>query len=146
MPDLILIDGGKGQLNFASKALKELSLDKIPIVALAKRLEEVYLPGNSESQTISKTSPGLLLLRRIRDESHRFAIRFQRQKMLKFKNKSIFLSLNGMGEKRLKLLLQKFDGYKSIANSTPNKINLKTKIPLDLAKRIIILSKSLIDD
>ena len=146
LPDLILIDGGKGQLNFALKALKKLSLDNIPIVALAKRLEEVYLPGNSEPQTISKTSPGLLLLRRIRDESHRFAITFQRQKMLKLKNKSIFLSLNGMGEKRLKLLLQKFDGYKSIANSTPNKINLKTKIPLDLAKRIIILAKSLIDD
>ena len=80
MPDLILVDGGKGQLSMALSALRELGMDYIPIIGLAKKLEEVFVPGNSESQFIHKTSPGLLLLRRIRDEAHRFAITFQRKK------------------------------------------------------------------
>ena len=144
MPDLILIDGGKGQLNYAIKALKELNLDYIPIIGLAKRLEEVYLPDNSEAQTISKQSSGLILLRRIRDEAHRFAITFQRSKRFKTKNKSIFLQINGFGEKRLKVLMENFEGYKEIAKSTPDKIKIKTKIPLKLAEKVIEFSRSLV--
>ena len=78
-PDLILIDGGKGQLGMAVSALRELGLDYIPVIGLAKRLEEVFVPGNPDAQSIHKQSPGLILLRRIRDEAHRFAITFQRQ-------------------------------------------------------------------
>ncbi|HBU77333.1 MAG TPA: excinuclease ABC subunit C, partial [Muricauda sp.] len=80
LPDLILVDGGKGQLSMAVSALRELGLDYITVVGLAKRLEEVFLPGCSDSQTISKQSAGLIYLRKIRDEAHRFAIEFQRQK------------------------------------------------------------------
>ena len=73
-PDLILIDGGKGQLSMAVSALQELGLSYISVIGLAKRLEEVYVPGSSDPQNIPKSSPGLFLLRRIRDEAHRFAV------------------------------------------------------------------------
>ena len=77
-PDLILIDGGKGQLSMAVSALQELGLSYISVIGLAKRLEEVYVPGSSDPQNIPKSSPGLFLLRRIRDEAHRFAVTFHR--------------------------------------------------------------------
>ena len=79
-PDLIVVDGGKGQLSMAVSALRELGLDYLPIISLAKKLEEVFIPGNSDAQSIHKQSPGLILLRQLRDEAHRFAIEFQRQK------------------------------------------------------------------
>ena len=79
LPDLILVDGGKGQLSSAKSALDELGLSFIPIIGIAKRMEEVFKPNYSAPQSISKTSPGLILLKQIRDESHRFAINFHRQ-------------------------------------------------------------------
>jgi excinuclease ABC subunit C len=79
LPDLILVDGGKGQLSSAKSALDSLGLSFIPIIGLAKKMEEVFKPQYLEAQSISKTSPGLVLLKQIRDESHRFAITFHRQ-------------------------------------------------------------------
>jgi len=79
LPDLILIDGGKGQLSSAKSALDDLGLSFVPVIGLAKKMEEVFKPDFSEPQSISKTSPGLVLLKQIRDESHRFAITFHRQ-------------------------------------------------------------------
>jgi len=76
---LILVDGGKGQLSSAKSALDSLGLSFIPIIGLAKKMEEVFKPQYLEAQSISKTSPGLVLLKQIRDESHRFAITFHRQ-------------------------------------------------------------------
>jgi excinuclease ABC subunit C len=82
LPDLILIDGGKGQLSSAKLSLDKLNLN-LPIVALAKRLEELFIPGDSESLRIAKSSPALNLLKQLRDEAHRFAITFQRSKRKK---------------------------------------------------------------
>jgi excinuclease ABC subunit C len=82
LPDLILIDGGKGQLSSAKLSLDKLKLD-LPVVALAKRLEELFIPNQKESLIISKNSPALNLLKQIRDEAHRFAITFQRSKRTK---------------------------------------------------------------
>jgi len=82
LPDLILIDGGKGQLSSAKLSLDKLKLD-LPVVALAKRLEELFIPNQKESLIISKSSPALNLLKQIRDEAHRFAITFQRSKRTK---------------------------------------------------------------
>ncbi|MBC22134.1 MAG: excinuclease ABC subunit C [Candidatus Marinimicrobia bacterium] len=79
LPDLIVIDGGKGQLSSSKDALDSLGLAFIPIIGIAKKMEEVFKPNISEPQNISKTSPGLMLLKRVRDESHRFAIQFHRQ-------------------------------------------------------------------
>ena len=93
-PDLIVVDGGKGQLSMAVSALRELGLDYLPIISLAKKLEEVFIPGNSDAQSIHKQSPGLILLRQLRDEAHRFAIEFQRQKRSKSISDSVFLSLS----------------------------------------------------
>ncbi|MEE9573584.1 MAG: helix-hairpin-helix domain-containing protein, partial [Candidatus Neomarinimicrobiota bacterium] len=137
LPDLILIDGGKGQLSVAVAALKELKIEYIPIIGLAKRLEEVFLPGNSEAQTIFKQSPGLILLRRIRDEAHRFAITFQRQKRNKKVTLSIFDDIPGMGQKRVKLLLNAFSDVKTIANSDIESIRQRTGIPEKVCKLII---------
>ena len=79
LPDLIVIDGGKGQLSSSKDALDSLGLAFIPVIGIAKKMEEVFKPNISEPQNISKTSPGLMLLKRVRDESHRFAIQFHRQ-------------------------------------------------------------------
>lgn len=136
LPDLILIDGGKGQLSMALSALRELGLDYIPAVGLAKRLEEVFVPGNPEAQSIHKQSPGLILLRRIRDEAHRFAITFQRQKRNKDMVVSVFVTIQGMGKKRLEKLLQTFDGPGEIAKLTPEVIHGETGIPIQVCKEI----------
>ena len=136
-PDLILIDGGKGQLSMAVSALRELGLDYIPVIGLAKRLEEVFVPGNPEAQSIHKQSPGLILLRRIRDEAHRFAITFQRQKRNKDMVLSVFSQIPGMGKKRLEKLFQIFDGPEAIAKLTPEVINGETGIPLKIGKEIV---------
>ena len=142
LPDLILVDGGKGQLSMALSALRELGLDYIPTVGLAKKLEEVFVPGNPDAQTIQKQSPGLILLRRIRDEAHRFAITFQRQKRNKQLIRSIFGELPGMGKKRLEKLLQAFGGPTAIAKLTPEVINDQTGIPIKIGKEIIKIAKS----
>ena len=136
LPDLILIDGGKGQLSMAVSALRELGLDYLPIIGLAKRLEEVFVPGQSEAQSIHKQSPGLILLRRIRDEAHRFAITFQRSKR-KDSLTSIFNDIDGMGPKRIQKLLQAFDSTEIIANSDQTEISIKTGIPKKIAVEII---------
>lgn len=141
IPDLILIDGGKGQLSMALSALRELGMDYIPVVGLAKRLEEIYVPGNSEPQNLKKTSTSLILLMRIRDEAHRFAISFQKSKRKKDLTKSIFSNINGVGKKRLEKLLQLFNGPKEISESSPKIIHSKTGIPIKIASEIIRTSK-----
>ncbi len=141
LPDLILIDGGKGQLSVAVSALKELNINHIPIIGLAKRLEEVFLPGNSDAQSISKQSSGLILLRRIRDEAHRFAITFQRQKRDKKITSSIFDDIPGMGTKRVKILLNAFSDVNAIANSDIEAIRQRTGIPKKICKLIMKKAK-----
>ena len=141
VPDLILIDGGKGQLSMALSALRELGMDYIPIIGLAKRLEEVFVPGNSDPQSIKKSSPSLVLLMRIRDEAHRFAISFQKIKRKNDLTRSIFSEIIGMGEKRLEKLFKFFNGPKDISESSPNIIHLKTGIPIKIATEIFKISK-----
>jgi excinuclease ABC subunit C len=141
LPDLILIDGGKGQLSMAVSALRELGLDYLPIIGLAKRLEEVFVPGQSDAQSIHKQSPGLILLRRIRDEAHRFAITYQKQKRTDSITKSIFHELPGMGEKRVQKLLSKYSDVKTIAQLDPNNIKQTLGFPDLIAKSIIELAK-----
>ena len=136
-PDLILIDGGKGQLSMAVSGLRELGLDYLPIVGLAKRLEEVFIPGSSDAQSIHKQSPGLFLLRRIRDEAHRFAITFQKQQRTKTISKSIFHDIKGMGDKRVKKLLLTYNNLKIIANLKPIEIQQDIGVSEFIAKSII---------
>ena len=140
-PDLILIDGGKGQLSMAVSALRELGLDYLPIVGLAKRLEEVFIPGSSDAQSIHKQSPGLILLRRIRDEAHRFAITFQKQQRTKTISKSIFHDIKGVGDKRVKKLLLIYKDLKTIAELKPAKLQRDIRVSELIAKTIIKKAK-----
>ncbi|MFZ6000903.1 MAG: excinuclease ABC subunit UvrC [Bacteroidota bacterium] len=115
MPNLIMVDGGKGQLSSACEALKELGLyGRIPIVGIAKKLEEIYYPEDSLPLHISKKSPGLLLMQRIRDEAHRFAITFHRLKRSKASIQSDVDSIKGIGRKTADLLLNHFKSWKKI--------------------------------
>ncbi len=136
-PDLILIDGGKGQLGMAVSALRELGLSYIPVAALAKRLEEVFLPENRESQSIPKGSPGLILLRQVRDEAHRFAITFHRTRRAKKATKSIFDEIKGVGPSTREKLFGEFADLKSIAEASPKSVKTKTGVSLPVAKAIV---------
>lgn len=106
-PDLIVIDGGKGQLRVAHEEIKRLRL-KIPVIGLAKRIEEIFLPENPEPIVLDHTNPVLQLLQRLRDEAHRFAITFHRSLRSKAATKSALDSIPGIGPKTKKLLKQKF--------------------------------------
>jgi excinuclease ABC subunit C len=115
LPDLILVDGGKGQLASACEALQELALyGRIPIVGIAKKLEEIYYPEDPLPLHIHKKSNGLLLIQRIRDEAHRFAITFHRQKRSKVTLNSELSAIKGLGEKSINTLLQHFGSPKKI--------------------------------
>jgi excinuclease ABC subunit C len=103
-----MVDGGKGQLSSAIESLNEIGLKGYEIIGLAKRLEEVFLPGDSEPQSIPKTSSSLKLLQHVRDEAHRFAITFHRQRRSKRTITSELLEIKGIGEKVAQKLLTKY--------------------------------------
>lgn len=114
-PDLVLIDGGKGQLNAAIEALREIDfLDHVEVAGLAKRLEEVFLPGKSDPVMIPKKSPALKLLQSARDEAHRFAITFHRQKRGQRTLQTELTNIGGIGKKRAQELLKHFGSVKKI--------------------------------
>ena len=142
LPDLILIDGGKGQLSAAKNALDSLGLDYIPIIGLAKRLEEVFKPGLSDPQSIAKTSPGLFLLRKIRDEVHRYAITFHRSKRDKEMTQSIFESIKGMGKAKVKKLWVEFESLDKIKKASVEEIRKALKVSDRIAKDIIKISNN----
>jgi excinuclease ABC subunit C len=119
LPDLIVVDGGKGQLSSACESLKELGLyGKIPIIGIAKKLEEIYYPEDQFPLHISKKSPGLMLLQQIRDEAHRFAIKFHRQKRSKAQIKTEIEELKGIGKQTADKLLMHFKSVKKIKEAS----------------------------
>jgi excinuclease ABC subunit C len=119
LPDLILVDGGKGQLSSACEALKEIGVyGQAPIAGIAKRLEEIYFPEDPIPLHISKKSPGLMLLQQIRDEAHRFAITFHRQKRSKAEFKTEIEEFKGIGRQTADLLLKRFKSVKKIKQAT----------------------------
>ena len=114
-PDLIMIDGGKGQLNAAIKALKELNLEEeVTICSLAKKNEEIFIPGLSKSLDTDQNQKGVLLLRRVRDEAHRFALSFHRNKRSNRMNRSQLSQIPGLGPSRIKDLLEHFNSIDAI--------------------------------
>jgi excinuclease ABC subunit C len=108
MPDLVLVDGGRGQLNAALEALTELGAEETPLVALAKRDEEIYLHATPEPLRLSRRDPGLRLLQQIRDEAHRFAVGRHRARRSKAALTSRLDELPGIGPRRRKALLARF--------------------------------------
>ena len=144
LPDLIVVDGGKGQLSMAVSALRELGLDYVPIISLAKKLEEVFMPGHADPQSIHKQSPGLILLRQLRDEAHRFAITFQRQKRNKSVSKSVFIRIKGMGEKKVQKLLSKYKDLEVVASKLDQELAKELSISKATAKEVIETAKRII--
>jgi len=118
IPDLIVVDGGKGQLSSAVEALKEIDFyGECEIIGLAKRLEEVFVPGKSNAIMIPKKSSALKLLQKVRDEAHRFAVSFHRNKRSKRTIKTELTQISGIGKKTAQQLLKEFGSVKSVQNA-----------------------------
>jgi len=118
LPDLILIDGGKGQLSAACDALKELGLyGQIPIIGIAKRLEELYYPDDPYPLYLDKKSETLKVLQRARDEAHRFGITFHRNKRSKASLKTALETIPGLGAKSVEYIYKRFKSLTQISQS-----------------------------
>lgn len=122
-PDLVIIDGGKGQLSSAVESLQAVDVfGRFPVVGLAKRLEEVFKPGDSESTLIPRTSSSLRLIQRIRDEAHRFAITAQKKQRKKSTLHSELMDIPGIGAKSVKKLLTTFGSVKGVREASESKL------------------------
>jgi excinuclease ABC subunit C len=117
-PQLVIVDGGKGQVNAAARAFAELGITDVALVGLAKRLEEVYLPHTSEPIIFPRHSEALYLFQRIRDEAHRFAITFHRSKRSKMMLESLLDEVTGLGQVRSKALLENFGSVTALRKAT----------------------------
>ena len=136
LPQLIIIDGGKGQLSATVATLQELDLyGKIAVVGIAKRLEEIYYPGDSLPMYIDKTSETLKVIQRLRDEAHRFGITHHRNKRSKELTNSELNSIEGVGPKTIDLLLKKFRSVKKIKSAT--EVELASVIGPDKARKMV---------
>jgi excinuclease ABC subunit C len=123
LPDLIIIDGGKGQLSSAVEVLTSLGLfGKIPVIGLAKRLEEIFLPGQSEAIILPKTSGSLRLIQQLRDEAHRFAITFHRELRSKRTIQTELTSIDGIGEKKATKLLTELGSVEAVRKASRDEL------------------------
>ncbi|MCG3154417.1 MAG: UvrABC system protein C [bacterium] len=134
-PDLILVDGGKGQLNAALAVLQRLHLD-LPLAALAKRLDEVFVPGAADAQNIPRTSSGLKLLQQLRDEAHRFGVTFHRSLRRKRTTDSELSKIPGIGPARRNALLKFYGSIEGVRQASVDELMLVSGITAPLAQRI----------
>ncbi len=136
-PQLLLVDGGKGQLSATVAVLKELNLfGRIPVASLAKRNEEIFLPGKSEPVILPRNSESLYLLQRIRDESHRFAITYHRQLRKKAMKDSVLDGVAGLGPSRRARLIEEFGSINKIRQATLEELLKLTWLPEGVAKSV----------
>ncbi len=145
LPDLILIDGGIGQVNAVAGVLKALELE-IPVAGLAKRDEEIWLPQSSEPVKLLKNSDALHLLQRVRDETHRFAT--SKNQILRTKENTVssFSKIFGVGKAREKILLKEFGTLENLVSSSVQKIAETLKVHTDAAEKILESSKKLMEE
>lgn len=136
VPDLVLIDGGKGQLNAALALSQELGLDSVPMISLAKENEEIFIPGEPRPVCIAKDSPALHILQRARDEAHRFAIGYHRKLRRKEATASALDSIPGIGPMRKKALLKEFGSIEGIKEASLEALSQTDGITLALAVKI----------
>ncbi len=122
VPDLIVIDGGKGQLSAAREALEELDLSQQPVISLAKREEEVFLPGRPDPIRLPRRSPALRLLQRARDEAHRFAITYNRKLRTRRTIASALAGIPGVGPARQRILLERFGSVRGLSTATVEEV------------------------
>lgn len=137
LPDLIVIDGGKGQLGAAVAAAQALGVERTPIISLAKREEEIFLPGRPESLRLSRRSPSLRLLQRLRDETHRFGVAYNRKRRTKRTITSALLDIPGVGPSRRRVLLERFGSLAGVRSATAAEIASLPGFSATLAERIL---------
>jgi excinuclease ABC subunit C len=137
LPDLVVIDGGKGQLSAAQLALADFNLADLPIIALAKREEEIFVPGKTESLRLPRRSPALRMLQQARDEAHRFAITFQRLRRAKRTVTSELLQIPGVGANRRRELLKAFGSLEGVRNASPDAIAALPGFSVKSAQKIL---------
>jgi excinuclease ABC subunit C len=137
LPDLMVIDGGKGQLGAAVDAARAAQLERLPIVTLAKRDEEVFLPNQPEPLRLSRRSPSLKLLQRARDEAHRFAVSYSRKRRSQRTITSELLRIPGIGPSRRRALLERFGSLAGVKTATPAEIAALPGFSGALAERIV---------
>lgn len=135
-PNLVVIDGGKGQLSAALAAMQDLDLPRVAVISLAKRIEEVFVPGRSDPILLEPRSPGLQLLQRIRDEAHRFAITFHRQRRDAAARESMFDQLEGVGPARRRALLQHFGSAEGVLRASQEELEGVPGVPAKTARSI----------
>ncbi len=137
-PNLVLVDGGKGQLGVAVQVLEELGLEEIPVAALAKRFEEVYRPGDPEPIRIPRDSEALYLLQGVRDEAHRFAITYHRTLRGKSMTRSALDDVPGLGPTRRKRLLKEFGSVKKLRAMTEEELAAIPWLPAKVANALYV--------
>jgi excinuclease ABC subunit C len=135
-PNLVVIDGGKGQLSAALAAMQAYDLPRVAVIALAKRIEEVFVPGRADPIVLSRHNPGLQLLQRIRDEAHRFALDFHRQRRESRGFESLFDDLDGVGPARRRALLNHFGSVDEMAAASQEELEGVPGVPAAVARRI----------
>jgi excinuclease ABC subunit C len=137
LPDLVVIDGGRGQLGAAAEALREIGLGDLPVIALAKREEEVFVRGRTDSLRIPRRSPALRLLQQARDEAHRFALTFQRKRRSARTITSELLRIPGIGEKKRRSLLEAFGSLQGVRDAPPDAIAAVPGFSLASARKLL---------
>ena len=137
LPDLVVIDGGKGQLGAAHNALVELELSEMPMISLAKREEEIFVLGRAESVRLARRSPALRMLQQARDEAHRFAITFQRTRRKARTVTSALLGIPGVGDAKRRVLLQAFGSLQGVRDAAPEAIAALPGFSTKAAERIL---------
>ncbi|MBN2536306.1 MAG: excinuclease ABC subunit UvrC [Spirochaetales bacterium] len=142
-PDLILIDGGKGQVSAAFSILHKLGMDTIPLIGLAKKNEEIFFPGEKPPLVLDKSSPSLRLLQAVRDESHRFAISLNKKLRKKSISHSLLEKIKGIGPKKSIKLLKEFGSIRKIVEAGPGKVAEAIKLPREKAEEVITELKGL---
>jgi excinuclease ABC subunit C len=137
MPDLVIVDGGKGQVSAAHDAMRNLSVGHVPLAGLAKRFEELYVKDVSEPIVLDRTSQALYLVQRIRDEAHRFAITYHRGVRAKSGMQSALDAVPGVGPKRKRALLRKFGSVKGIREASAEEIAATPGFTTSLAEKVL---------
>jgi excinuclease ABC subunit C len=135
-PNLVVVDGGKGQLSAALTAMQAYDLPRVAVIALAKRVEEVYVPGEPDPIVLDRYNPGLQLLQRIRDEAHRFALGFHRQRRAARARESLFDRLEGVGPARRRALLRHFGSAESVVAASQEELEGVPGLPAKTARHI----------
>jgi excinuclease ABC subunit C len=135
-PNLVVVDGGKGQLAAAIAAMQAFDLPRVAVIALAKRDEEVFLPGHARPVILSRHDPGLQLLQRVRDEAHRFAVGFHRQRRESRGFSSLFDELEGVGPARRRALLNHFGSVDAMLAASPEELEGVPGVPAKVARQV----------